>query len=640
MDSPPKRRKTGATARVDAGQSVSLGRSPSRPSFESPTRSSLAKSHPDILERALSRSPVRQNRDQGSETDRRHDTDVGAADAKSRVVGLRGRKALRPSLNPSSPLKAPRVSDTAPILSPSRRASGVEAFSKRPRRFSKRISATDFFLGSPVRKKTQPPEDFSNTPEGQLALELGSATKDAVDNLDMDDNIGTGFVDDDALEPDLPPTPTQLGLEKAPERPRGLLSSSPSARHEKRAKRRAADVLHGSPLKSLKFQQSPEAVMDEGIDVDMDRDRVSEAALNRQKERKSLAAELRQLKDDVAELTKWTERVDSGANLTGDIKELNNLLSLLAEESSHLDQPMHRKPRAPISALLSTLLPFSSNIPRPPAQELPLPTNPYALKDDSQQPSYLSAFAPLALRTHTTRTSSFTNSLFETHTLVFTPPSPFPASLYNVSVVYETNPETQFVTSISVPADGDTKKRKVPNALRQWIDSRLANPLLRLDVATICWGINRYWEASVSRAQLWARIEHKYNQSTSKRGGAIPQSQDGTITLAEVRQLVPHLERSMMVVKSTRSKISPQVLLSNELVMDEWTGEPQIHPGLSVSFSSRVGGSSKKIDQEAKKLFNGLLHEEMPSKSSAGGIPVDVILQATEGALGVLLNDA
>jgi hypothetical protein len=99
-----------------------------------------------------------------------------------------------------------------------------------------------------------------------------------------------------------------------------------------------------------------------------------------------------------------------------------------------------------------------------------------------------------------------------------------------------------------------------------------------------------------------------------------------------------------MVVKAGSSgNNGPRVLLSNALVMDEWTGEPQLQPELSVSTSGGGSGSSKKIDQETRKLFHALLREAGTSATGgglAGGVHADAILRATEGAIGALLSNA
>ncbi|CAG8908968.1 unnamed protein product [Penicillium egyptiacum] len=616
MDSPAKRRKISETTGISVASELpqnELHRS-RRPSFQSPTRASLARSHPDLLERAISRSPAR----------RLASKDSGQQDP--RTFGLRDRKALRPSLNASaSPLTRPRGSE-APESSPNRRSSGVQAFSKPPRRISRRILPGDLVFGSPM---PQPKHPESNTPERQLELELGSATREA----DLDIDPDSSFMDEDVLEPDLPPTPTQLGLEKAPDRPRGMLSSSPSRRQERRAKRRTANALRESPLKAVNFQSPPPGDLETTLDLIG----VSAALREKRNSREKSAADLRRLRNEVAELESWAKKIESNPDLKGDTRGLDQFLSsLTSEEANRTSLPVPQTAPRSISSLLATLLPFSANIPRPQYELSSLPTNPFALQKPSQSLPYLTAFAPLTLKTRTTR-SSRREELLERHTLIFSPPSPFPASSYNVTVVYETNPETQSLTSLSVPTGSDSKKRKAPEALRRWIDTRLENPLLKLDVATLCWGINRYWESAITRARLWAHIDHKYGpRALQGRKDTASESEHGVITISELRRLVPHLDRSAMVIKPKSSDSSPRVLLSNNLVLDEWTGEPQLRPEISVS----IPGVDKKIDQETKKLFYALLCEDGASsmRGVEGGIHVDAVVRATEGALSALFG--
>ncbi|KAJ5170534.1 uncharacterized protein N7500_003317 [Penicillium coprophilum] len=616
MDSPAKKRKISATSGIPVAPEISqheLHRS-RRPSFQSPTRASLARSHPDVLERAISRSPAR----------RLASNDTGHQDP--RKFGLRDRKALRPSLNASaSPLTRPRGSE-APESSPNRRSSGVQAFSKPPRRISRRILPGDFVFGSPM---PQPKNPESNTPERQLALELGSATKEA----DMDMGLDTNFMDEDILEPDLPPTPTQLGLEKAPDRPRGMLSSSPSRRPEKRVKRRIANALHESPLKAVNFQSPPP----EHFETVSDLGAVSAAVREKRISREKSAADLRRLRSEVEELETWAKKIESNPDWKSDNRGLDKFLSLLtSEEANRASLPVPKTAPKSISSLLATLLPFGANIPRPKPELSSLPTNPFALQEASQSLPYLTAFAPLTLKARTNRSSRI-DELSETHTLTFSPPSPFPAGSYNVTIVYETNPETQSLVSLSVPTGSDSKKRKVPEALRRWIDARLDNPLLKLDVATLCWGINRYWESAITRARLWAHIDLKYNRRASQgRNDTVSESKHGVITFSELRRLIPHLDRNSMVIKPKHSDSSPRVLLSNTLVLDEWTGEPQLRPEISVS----ITGADKKIDQETKKLFHALLREDgaLGPRGVEGSIHVNAVVRATEGALGALFS--
>ncbi|KAJ5412088.1 uncharacterized protein N7487_006447 [Penicillium crustosum] len=548
MDSPAKKRKTSETTGISVAPKPPQNDThrSRRPSFQSPTKASLARSHPDLLERAISRSPTR----------RPASKDIAQQDP--RKFGLRDRKALRPSLNASaSPLIRPRGSE-APESSPNRRSSGVQAFSKPPRRISRRILPGDFVFGSPMPRPENPE---SNTPERQLALELGSATKEA--DIDM-------------------------GLEKAPDRPRGLLSSSPSRRQEKRAKRRTANALHESPLKAVNFQSPPP----EGLDTASDLGGVSAAVREKRNSREKSAADLRRLRKEVEELEAWAKKIESDPDLKSDTRGLDQFLSLLTSEEANLTSlPVPKTAPKSISSLLATLLPFSANIPRPKRELSPLPTNPFALQEASQSLPYLTAFAPLTLKTRTTRSAYWQRQ----------------------------------------------QKRKAPETLRRWIDTRLENPLLKLDVATLCWGINRYWESAITRARLWAHIDHKYGpRALQSRKDTAPESKNGVISLSELRRLVPHLDRSAMVITPKSSDSSPRVLLSNNLVLDEWTGEPQLRPEISVS----IPGVDKKIDQETKKLFHALLREDgaLVTRGVEGGIHVDAVVRATEGALGALFG--
>lgn len=206
-------------------------------------------------------------------------------------------------------------------------------------------------------------------------------------------------------------------------------------------------------------------------------------------------------------------------------------------------------------------------------------------------------------------------------------------ALYNVSVVYETDPESQSVKSVSVPTGNGSKKRRVPTGLRRWIDSRLENPLLKLDVSTLCWGINRYWEASVARAQLWDQIDEAYGKN--RRESQPSDFQAGVLTLEDVRRLVPHLERSTIAINSNPSSGSPHILLSNTLTLDDWTGEPQFNPEINVS-------ADKKVNQETKKLFHTMLQASNLTSTSKTGddLLVDAIFRSTKASLDALLTRA
>ncbi|KAL4956206.1 hypothetical protein BDW69DRAFT_93657 [Aspergillus filifer] len=615
MEPPPRR-------------NASQRRSPSRLSFQAPTKASLARLHPQILERALSRSPSRNAR--------RMSQDEKQKDADARAFGLRDRKALRPSITlTASPSHSLNRGSQSPFNR--RRSSGLAAFAAPPRRVSKRISASDLIFQSPsTSQETRAEASLENTPEGQLASELGSATGADVGG-DMD---GPSLHDGDVFdEPDLPPTPTQLGLEPPPGRPRGLLSSSPTAQHAKWGKRRAAGDLENSPskLRTVDFVTEAEdltehvAIMNDPL--------FPESVVKKRKLRRELSADLASLKRDIARLEGFCEKLEQDGEDIG--PHLNDISSLLL--STH---PLHAKSKTSskdltLSTLISTLLPFSTK--QPPKPRRPEPElNPFALDQKAQAESYLSALAPLNItESSNTISTSQPGQLIEKHQISLAAPYPFPPDLYKISVSYETNPETQSLVSLSAEIN-----KRAPDYLQRWLNKRTENPLLKFDVSGLCWGINRYWEALVSRAQIWAQLEDRHSAllpGSDKRTSATKSTNNANALTTDIQQLLPHLHRPSMLFESTERYL--EIILSCELTIDEWTGEPELTPTICVSPSGFDSGSTEKVETESKKLFQAILSEKTKDQAgpglgvgAAGGSEALAIVKATGCVLDALFE--
>src|SRR5947207_6154013 len=106
LSSPAKRRRSNSSSAIPVDASNTSPKPPNhdtpsqipnRASFKSPTRASLARSHPDILSRVLSRSPAKTARENGYDSSR-------TADGNS--FGLRIQKPRKSSL--------PETTDTPP----------------------------------------------------------------------------------------------------------------------------------------------------------------------------------------------------------------------------------------------------------------------------------------------------------------------------------------------------------------------------------------------------------------------------------------------------------------------------------------------------------------------------------------------
>lgn len=100
-----------------------------------------------------------------------------------------------------------------------------------------------------------------------------------------------------------------------------------------------------------------------------------------------------------------------------------------------------------------------------------------------------------------------------------------------------------------------------------------------------------------------------------------------------------------MAFSSPNDESSIRVLISCTLTLDEWTSEPQLLPEISISaLAPNRSASSKKIEQETKKLFYTLLKGDKDDAGSADGgaaasdIDVGAVVRAVDGVLGVLFG--
>ncbi|KAB8258886.1 hypothetical protein BDV32DRAFT_139300 [Aspergillus pseudonomiae] len=368
-----------------------------------------------------------------------------------------------------------------------------------------------------------------------------------------------------------------------------------------------------------------------------------EPVLKKRRLTMQLATEIKKLSDDIVELENWSKSLSYNVDDTE--LDMGKLMSILCEDPNRATPEKPGPYDMSISSLISTLLPFSTKCSPVTSEEHP-PPNPFALDTLSQAEPYLTLFAPLKLKSYSnTYCGLDPDKHLEKHTLELSTPRPFPSRHLHLAINYETDPETQSVLSISVPMGIDNK---VPISLRQWIESRLANPLLKLDVSGLCWGIQRYWEASISRAKLWSRLEGQYRGLIRSRGTTSDTDKLDdfldpdvpTLSSINPRKILPHLERTSMLFESGGGE-SLRAYFSCELAIDEWAGEPRLVPGISVSAPSMMNGrSGSKVEQDVKRLFHTILNEKQSGRIGTDvDINADAIVHAAEHILGVLFFD-
>lgn len=308
FSSSPKRRKTSPSTAVPADASNTNERpgsrdsrhSPSkRASFQSPTKASISRSHPDVLSRVLGRSADK------TAARKRSGSRIGDGDRtnsiEGRTFGLRDRKALRPSL--SGPDESPTSRHTS-TSADHRRMESSTGFVAPPRRLSRPSTERSSRQTSEVPDRRARP---SSPHAGNLEDQTDVSAQDPGSNTAPDP---PDIPDDESGEPELPPTPTELGLHPPPVRPKGLLSSSPSSRKEKRNRKRGVG-FSPSPLKPKPTKPTGEEGPRQpttGLENDQVLDRAPEAVKTARKLRDQLSAQLSRLKRDIAVLENEAQR--------------------------------------------------------------------------------------------------------------------------------------------------------------------------------------------------------------------------------------------------------------------------------------------------------------------------------------------
>ncbi|KKZ63050.1 hypothetical protein EMCG_02551 [[Emmonsia] crescens] len=691
LASPAKRRRSNSSSAIAVSASntdqqsqanvadIQQPQRPSRASFQSPTRASLARSHPDVLSRVLGRSPAK-TAHQRPVSRGRESASIGGGGAEDRQSGIGGSRLPRTSSISASSTLVTELPIRQPIpklvsVSP-RRGSSVPVSALQPPRRSSQRSRISFSAEPGAQLSATRPTSWSKDPGlGQVVEE--SVTNGRRTRSSSSPNQGNG-------EPELPPTPTELGRERLPNRPRGLLSSSsPSYRQEKKRKRRVKDgVKKPSPLKPKDTELARDNAGDDIASprIFFPEEVVPDDLGEKQKLRDALSAQLERLKEDIAKIEYETQRYERPDEYPApDEESVNNLIELLTTSNpSCAPPPPPPLPLPPVSSLLSFLLPFSSSRfipaidPAPPPSLSPPPENPFALQQPENLTPYLTLFAPLSLTAHTAtttsapipstltkETSSSSPLITQTHSLTLSAPPPFPAHLFQIPITLQTNPENQTVVSISIPTEPQLQphhpdkqaniNHNIPTALSSWLQTRLSNPLLQRDISGLCWGVSRYWEADISRAKMWAQLEElrdrittiisSSSSSSSRKGSPILSNDDNDKTKKSYppRILLPHLGRTSFLfsVGTTRQQqqqqqkkemttvqSSPQLLITCPFTLDLWTSEPQLQPDISVSVplsSSSSARSLEKVEREAKRVFGSFLRNGSGSVSGRGG---------------------
>ncbi|KAK5078065.1 hypothetical protein LTR51_000251 [Lithohypha guttulata] len=708
MSTSAKRRRTSPTTYVPISdedtQTSRLEKhvTPKRHLYRSPTKSSLARSHPKVLQQTQEAKERRE-----SVPNRR----------QSLLDAVMNNKPLFWSQNERSEQPQPSVSDRAPEpvhrTPATPRASNVitdiasvfrdivpRASSSRPTPGERVISEVQPEIPTPRRRWVSPVASPRIVPKL-----VKSASKIAAERSRRSSSV------------ELPPTPVQLGKDPVPERPRGLLTSSPGGGGRRRDRARGGAIT-SSPLKPRNVAPTPPAPLEvddedvvqmeaaSGIGDEDERTAREEEGLGElilelsQSEGEHTAAQQHeeqdpenetaiQLADSEVHLPEAspdeTEHVSSGIDQEAESEipqQLEHSRSDGREQAEPAvgktphpyqpeDMPADKEEQATyananlaqpkdvestdiadesddpivqgkieelkaLQAQLETLgancgriEAVSKNLQQTTTQErsdqaveealellldaLPIASSTWPVpQEDAQMFSrqaskYLNLFAQSSLQlSHSTNEKTIGNTQHTAHQITLTAPAPWPASILDVNL------QSTMDTSCNVMEIVLTRNNEIPHVLRKWIETRLEDPVLKCDLATIATGIGHYFREDVKRAKVFQILQNIQDPSPNT---------DGTIThldsvvsnINEAMALLPYLNTSFhsftigpkpqQEPRTRRSSSNTQQIMLKYSIALDWIGQPAIETDICpVGFCVDTVKHTKNLFRQIQEI--------------------------------------
>ncbi|KAI9746717.1 MAG: hypothetical protein M1818_000431 [Claussenomyces sp. TS43310] len=491
---------------------------PSRPSYASPTKASIAKHNPQSLSLSREQASSTQaeiipanagNTPQAPTAESANATRPGETDVEKTTTSISGQNPPEAARQDLAPVVPPVDVDQSTTQSQNASSLGG-GLSARPRRKSR----------TPGRN-TQEPAVPATAAAGKQPESVNEPAPDPFQRQGLRRSpIIAAHPDADAQasrkvqEPELPPTPIQRGLADP------IVTTPPSGIHDtpsKRPRRRKGRKMKPSPLKSRQkapVEQEAETEKDTEPQVEPDResryprrpvDPVDPYA-GKRKLRDRLLAEKEQLLADLVLAEEENERIrqlqtskDARFERSSNHEEI---LSLLLRSTVEPAVPKEEKP-ASIFQTIIAFLPFSKR-PRGPAPS-PKSTTPLShlpVPLDNPLP-YLQVFSPL--------TFSSTTALLSQHSPVSKPTvlqqhnitAAAPSGLFFAHLLMLVNVSTLSVSSVSI-----TRLHPCAEAeLGPWLRERASGKgLLGKDISAICWAMARWYEIALDRAKFWCAV--------------------------------------------------------------------------------------------------------------------------------------
>ncbi|KAH9886617.1 hypothetical protein F4778DRAFT_474802 [Xylariomycetidae sp. FL2044] len=670
--SAPKRRKTSPTTNVPIAGDSNPSSTPidgvnrrstrhNRPSFLSPTKASLARSNPDILERRSASRPQRsQDAPTASEPDSPTSHGVVAELLSAQLEGAsETSRAENVSEEGDLGARDPAPSQTSSVL---RRVTGRMA--AKPRRTPNRPSPR------PLPAPSGEEEELIDPFRGRRRLRRSPPPG--------------ALPETEAEEPELPPTPTQKGLSDPSSintSPRGI-HSTPS----KRPRKMKSSPLKQPPLRPSDFSKEttdPRAlspVAEKALrseDTKKERRRKSHPArtveepdplIDKKSLRDSLVTQLSHLEKDLRLLSRANDKLyrqhreTPRASLELDRSDADGLLDLLRRHTLPVEKEPSPDPiKEWLDAALNPIsfLPFrdpATTVPlfddpmedREPEKPLPISHHPILMTAEEELP-YLQVFTPLTF----TSTVSIgprediadAEPLMQRHAISVSCSEP---GIFGAKLEMMVNTQNWAITEFVVP-------RLDPHAIGElgpFVEKILqggSNSALTRNVTVVTWAMSEWVRLATKRARFWCEVERdlgtadgrqtcaeEVRRATRKgrrrrtrvaagedadddqetgdatRGLGRFESDKSSFTKAE---LLPHLGRTSLDLGLSPHDVAaidreiPTIRIQWNISFD-WTGEGQSKVGVALGAPPEWHGSDVKGSlAEIPVLFDKLVQE-------------------------------
>ena len=420
-------------------------------------------------------------------------------------------------------------------------------------------------------------------------------------------------------EPELPPTPVQLGLDPPPDRPRGLSSSSPRGSKSGSGRRRVRALNGQSVTSSPLKQKAGRPVMH---DLESQADQAREAP----------ESQLPLPESDEEDLPEELE------GKTQTLRSLRLELRKLGAEVAAVEDALNANDLSEEAANNSELLSLLKSAARP----ITSTNTDYEQESKSKagDSAFNNLFSPGNLHLKTkTATRMVKGHAKIIHHVTITAPSPWPSHMFSATFEVVTDGEDACVEKV-VWIDalkGHKQAPAIQDELHGWIQQRLKSELHCLDIGGLIWGIGEYIIASVERAKTFRALAKKYkpthdglDSDEESDDDERSESKDGSMSEDEATVLSKYLTQSQLTFEATTASDTSVTTRRSKRtapkIMAIWKLQPTWHGEVKSICEIVPSGIPDSAQESVMELFESV--KKVNGFEKAFGAVWDMVMQS------------